>query len=98
MTNNNEETIEWEHVLEKYLAFLRGCGRSSNTVRFYEDQVTRFYYEKVTVIRTQYPNSTRFLFRVRKSILFKCAYEVACAFTSYPALRNSQAILVRRRF
>lgn len=38
-----DEILEWEHVLEKYLAFLRGCGRSHNTVRFYEDQVSRFY-------------------------------------------------------
>ena len=38
-----EEILEWEHILEKYLAYLKGCGRAKNTIHFYEDHVSRFY-------------------------------------------------------
>jgi integrase len=41
-----EETMSWNLALDEYLAFLRGCGRSGNTVNLYRDQVSRFYREK----------------------------------------------------
>ncbi|MDR3353903.1 MAG: site-specific integrase, partial [Synergistaceae bacterium] len=40
------ETVHWEIVLERYLVFLRGCGRSKNTVDLYGDQISRFYRVK----------------------------------------------------
>ena len=36
----------WEPVLHEYLNFLRGCGRSQNTLALYKDQIARFYREK----------------------------------------------------
>jgi site-specific recombinase XerD len=48
MTVVPEETfeIEWEFVLTEYVNFLRGCGRSENTIGIYRDQVSRFYRTK----------------------------------------------------
>jgi site-specific recombinase XerD len=42
----DDETKIWEAALEDYLAFLRGCGRSANTIATYGDQISRFYRAK----------------------------------------------------
>jgi integrase len=42
----DENDLHWETVLDEYLNFLRGCGRSKNTVTIYSDNVSRFYREK----------------------------------------------------
>lgn len=41
-----EDGNRWESVLEDYLLFLRGCGRSDKTISIYKDQVSRFYRSK----------------------------------------------------
>jgi integrase len=41
-----DENLNWEAVLNEYLDFLRGCGRSENTVEIYRDQISRFYRMK----------------------------------------------------
>jgi hypothetical protein len=41
-----DENVSWEAVLNEYLDFLRGCGRSENTVEIYRDQISRFYRMK----------------------------------------------------
>jgi site-specific recombinase XerD len=46
VTLENDGRSEWEEVLEDYLAYLRGCGRSENTISMYRDQITRFYRSK----------------------------------------------------
>ncbi|MDR0616996.1 MAG: site-specific integrase [Synergistaceae bacterium] len=43
---DDDETTKWETVLEDYLAYLRGCGRSGNTIAIYRDQISRFYRRK----------------------------------------------------
>jgi integrase len=43
---SDENDIHWESVLDEYLNFLRGCGRSKNTISIYSDHVSRFYREK----------------------------------------------------
>jgi site-specific recombinase XerD len=45
-TVENDEAEMWEATLDDYLAFLRGCGRSANTIATYRDQVSRFYRTK----------------------------------------------------
>jgi site-specific recombinase XerD len=40
------EPMGWEYVLDEYLDFLRGCGRSDKTTGTYRDQVSRFYRER----------------------------------------------------
>ena len=46
VAQGESQESKWEYALGKYLAFLRGCGRSKNTVDIYEDQVSRFYRTK----------------------------------------------------
>jgi hypothetical protein len=41
-----QDEPDWESVLNEYLNFLSGCGRSRNTILIYKDQVSRFYREK----------------------------------------------------
>jgi integrase len=41
-----DEALNWEYVLDEYLDFLSGCGRSESTVKIYRDQVSRFYRSK----------------------------------------------------
>jgi site-specific recombinase XerD len=43
---NDDESKKWEAVLADYLAYLRGCGRSGNTIAMYRDQISRFYRSK----------------------------------------------------
>jgi site-specific recombinase XerD len=43
---SEDDDAYWEFVLEKYLSYLRGCGRSSSTVEMYRDQISRFYRSK----------------------------------------------------
>lgn len=49
----DENGIHWETVLVEYLDFLRGCGRSNNTVSIYRDHISRFYREKKPVWDTE---------------------------------------------
>ena len=41
-----DEILNWEYVLDEYLDFLSGCGRSESTVKIYRDQISRFYRTK----------------------------------------------------
>jgi site-specific recombinase XerD len=42
----DESDIQWESVLDEYLNFLHGCGRSKSTICIYSDHISRFYREK----------------------------------------------------
>jgi site-specific recombinase XerD len=46
VTENGGDVANWKLALERYLIFLRGCGRSKNTVDIYRDQISRFYRAK----------------------------------------------------
>jgi integrase len=46
IATEDEEIAKWELALDDYLSFLRGCGRSENTVAIYRDQISRFYRAK----------------------------------------------------
>jgi integrase len=41
-----EESVDWKSVMDEYLNYLSGCGRSKNTIIIYRDHISRFYREK----------------------------------------------------
>lgn len=43
---HGEKNNSWKSILDEYLKFLSGCGRSPNTIKIYKDHITRFYREK----------------------------------------------------